>query len=104
MIASVTSLLDHSAGDAAALMQVAGVTKRYGDQRALADVGRDVPRTEIEKLDPVGLVQQDKFFGIAPLGVAGLAKHLRRCLGERPLVGDRDLDQGTAGVHGPHSS
>src|SRR3954451_10063311 len=38
MIAPVTSLLDHSAGDAAALMQVAGVTKRYGDQRALVDV------------------------------------------------------------------
>ena len=34
MIAAVTSILDHSAGDAAALMQVAGVTKRYGQQRA----------------------------------------------------------------------
>ena len=38
MTASVTSILDHSAGDAAALLQVAGVTKRYGDQRALVDV------------------------------------------------------------------
>ena len=47
MIAPVTSLLDHSAGDAAALMQVAGVTKRYGDQRALADVSFAVNAGEV---------------------------------------------------------
>ena len=47
MIASVTSILDHSAGDAAALMQVAGVTKRYGDQRALADVSFAVNAGEV---------------------------------------------------------
>ena len=47
MTASVTSILDHSAGDAAALMQVAGVTKRYGDQRALADVSFAVNAGEV---------------------------------------------------------
>ena len=47
MIASVTSILDHSAGDAAALMQVAGVTKRYGEQRALADVSFAVNAGEV---------------------------------------------------------
>ena len=47
MTASVTSILDHSAGDAAALMQVAGVTKRYGDQRALAEVSFAVNAGEV---------------------------------------------------------
>ena len=47
MIAPVTSILNHSAGDAAALMQVAGVTKRYGDQRALADVSFAVNAGEV---------------------------------------------------------
>src|SRR3954462_9416980 len=47
MTASVTSILDHSAGDAAALMQVAGVTKRYGEQRALADVSFAVNAGEV---------------------------------------------------------
>src|SRR3954453_16529838 len=47
MIAPVTSLLDHSAGDAAALMQVAGVSKRYGDQRALADISFAVNAGEV---------------------------------------------------------
>src|SRR4249919_4372256 len=47
MTASVTSILDHSAGDAAALMQVVGVTKRYGDQRALADVSFAVNAGEV---------------------------------------------------------
>jgi ABC-type multidrug transport system ATPase subunit len=45
MIASVTSY--HSAGDAAALMKVAGVAKRYGDQRALADVSFAVNAGEV---------------------------------------------------------
>ena len=47
MITPVTSILDHSAGDAAALMQVAGVTKRFGDQRALADVSFAVNAGEV---------------------------------------------------------
>src|SRR4029078_24706 len=47
MVASVTSILDHSASYAAALMQVAGVTKRYGDQRALADVSFGVNAGEV---------------------------------------------------------
>src|SRR4051812_38868806 len=47
MIAAVTSILDHSAGDAAALMQVAGVSKRYGDQRALAEVSFAVNTGEV---------------------------------------------------------
>src|SRR3954465_8915619 len=47
MIASVTSILDRSAGHAAALMQVAGVTKRYGDQRALAEVSFAVNAGEV---------------------------------------------------------
>jgi ABC-type multidrug transport system ATPase subunit len=47
MIASVTSILDRPAGHAAALMQVVGVTKRYGDQRALADVSFAVNAGEV---------------------------------------------------------
>jgi ABC-type multidrug transport system ATPase subunit len=47
MIAAVTSILDHSAGDAAALMQVAGVSKRYGDQRALGKVSFAVNTGEV---------------------------------------------------------
>jgi ABC-2 type transport system ATP-binding protein len=47
MVASVTSILDHSASYAAALMQVAGVTKRYGEQRALADVSFGVNAGEV---------------------------------------------------------
>src|SRR5258705_10577508 len=47
MIASVTSILDRPAGHAAALMQAVGIAKRYGDQRALADVSFAVNAGEI---------------------------------------------------------
>jgi ABC-2 type transport system ATP-binding protein len=47
MIASVTSILDRPAGHAAALMQVVGIAKRYGEQRALADVSFGVNAGEV---------------------------------------------------------
>ena len=47
MTAPVTSILDRSTGHAAALMQVAGVTKSYGEQRALADISFAVNPGEV---------------------------------------------------------
>src|SRR3954451_7167474 len=47
MIASVTSILDRPAGHAAALMQVVGIAKRYGEQRALADISFSVNAGEV---------------------------------------------------------
>jgi ABC-2 type transport system ATP-binding protein len=46
MTASTVIALDHAA-DAAASMQVSGLCKRYGEQRALADVSFDVHRCEV---------------------------------------------------------
>src|SRR4029450_1809593 len=47
MTASSAILLDHSAGHAPALMEVAGLCKRYGEQRALADISFAVNAGEV---------------------------------------------------------
>src|SRR3954465_1065376 len=82
MTASVTSILDHSAGDAAALMQVAGVTKRYGDQRALADISFAINAGEV-----LGL--------IGPNG-AGKTTLLEAIAGLVPADGGRILWRGNS--------
>src|SRR4051795_7094506 len=88
MIASVTNILDRSAGHSAALMQVAGVTKRYGDQRALAEVSFAVNAGEV-----LGL--------IGPNG-AGKTTLLEAIAGLVPADGGRLLWRGTS-VALPHS-
>src|SRR5262249_2466965 len=47
MTVSSAILLDHTAGRAPALMQVAGLCKRYGEQRALADISFAVNAGEV---------------------------------------------------------
>src|SRR5262245_19341087 len=47
MTVSSAILLDHSAGHAPALMEVAGLCKRYGEQRALADISFAVNAGEV---------------------------------------------------------
>src|SRR5262245_39670715 len=47
MTVSSAILLDHTAGRARALMQVAGLCKRYGEQRALADISFAVNAGEV---------------------------------------------------------
>src|SRR4029078_11581155 len=81
MVASVTSILDHSASYAAALMQVAGVTKQYGEQRALTDVSFGVNAGEV-----LGL--------IGPNG-AGKTTLLEAIAGLLPVDDGRILWRGT---------
>ena len=47
MTVSSATLLDRTAGHAPALMQVAGLCKRYGEQRALADISFTVNAGEV---------------------------------------------------------
>ena len=51
MTVLTTGRTENVAGHTSALMRVAGLSKRYGDQQALADVSFDVPSNEI-----VGLI------------------------------------------------
>ena len=59
----------------------------------LADVDRDVARTQVEELDAVARVAQRELLEVAALGVAGLAEHLGRGLAQRPLVGYGDAQR-----------
>src|SRR6476660_7340011 len=81
MIASVTSILDRPAGHAAALMQVVGIAKRYGEQRALTDVSFGVKAGEV-----LGL--------IGPNG-AGKTTLLEAIAGLLPVDDGRILWRGT---------
>src|SRR4051812_14333980 len=81
MIASVTSILDRPAGHAAALMQVVGIAKRYGEQRALADISFSVNAGEV-----LGL--------IGPNG-AGKTTLLEAIAGLVPVDSGRILWRGT---------
>src|SRR6476660_2780795 len=81
MIASVTSILDRPAGHAAALMQVVGIAKRYGEQRALTDVSFGVNAGEV-----LGL--------IGPNG-AGKTTLLEAIAGLLPVDDGRILWRGT---------
>src|SRR5215208_8507448 len=82
MIASVTSILDRPAAHAAVLMQVAGLAKHYGEQRALADVSFAINAGEV-----LGL--------IGPNG-AGKTTLLEAIAGLVPADGGRILWRGNS--------
>jgi ABC-2 type transport system ATP-binding protein len=81
MTATGASILDPAAGHATALMQAAGVTKRYGEQRALADISFAVNAGEV-----LGL--------IGPNG-AGKTTLLEAIAGLVPVDSGRILWRGT---------